>query len=231
MTNDFVSLAYTIALLVVVAGIIVALYRFLVQVISAVTLWALLGSILIAAYSYRSDLLGFGNRLLAEGVPSRQILHETTVVVGRTDGRDFAITAEINGSRVSMVLDTGARLSVLTQNDAKAANLPVELLNYTIDIDTANGRTRAAPVTLDRLAIGNVVERSVDALVARPGQLKISLLGMSFLRRLQHWELHGDRLSLVPRGAETPDQHNDLRSLRNTIISFVLGRGLINARP
>jgi aspartyl protease family protein len=220
MTNDFVSLAYTVALLVVVAGIIVTLYRLLIQAISMVTLWVLLGLILITAYSYRSELQNFGSRLLAEGAPSREISHGTTVAVARTDG-DFAITAEINGSRVTMILDTGARFIVLTQNDAKAANLPVELFNYTIDINTANGRTRVAPVTLDRFAIGSVVERSVDALVARPGQLKMSLLGMSFLSRLQHWEVNGNRLLLVPHGAGAPDQNNDLMSLRNTITSFV----------
>jgi len=220
MTSDLVSLAYTTALLVVVAGIVVTLYRFLVQAISAMTLWALLGLILTAGYSYRSELGSFGSWLLAAGGPSHELPHGTTVAVARTNG-DFAVTAEINGSRATMILDTGARLIVLTQNDAEAANLPVELLNYTIDIDTANGRTRAAPVTIDRFAIGNVVERSVNALVVRPGQLKISLLGMSFLDRLQHWEVSGDRLSLVPHAAAAPDQHNDFMNFRNTITSFV----------
>ena len=58
-----------------------------------------------------------------------------------------------------------------------------------MSIDTANGRTRAAPVTLDRLAIGGLEERSVEALVAQPGQLRTSLLGMSFLNRLQSWQV------------------------------------------
>jgi aspartyl protease family protein len=95
-----------------------------------------------------------------------------------------------------MVLDTGASAVVLTRDDAKAAGLPLEVLNYTVNIDTANGRARAAPVTLDRLAIGGLVERSVEALVAQPGQLKMSLLGMSFLNRLQSWQVSGDRLVL-----------------------------------
>jgi aspartyl protease family protein len=70
------------------------------------------------------------------------------------------------------------------------------VLKYTVNIDTANGRARAAPVTLDRIAIGGLVERSVEALVAQPGQLKMSLLGMSFLNRLQSWQVSGDRLVL-----------------------------------
>jgi aspartyl protease family protein len=85
---------------------------------------------------------------------------------------------------------------VLTQEAAKAAGLPIEVLNYTVNIDTANGRTRAASVTLDRIAIGGLTERSVPALVAQPGQLKNSLLGMTFLNRLQSWEVRGDRLRM-----------------------------------
>jgi aspartyl protease family protein len=51
-------------------------------------------------------------------------------------------------------------------------------------------------VTLDRLAVGKVTEREVPALVAQRGQLKSNLLGMSFLNRLESWEVRGDRLRL-----------------------------------
>ena len=74
--------------------------------------------------------------------------------------------------------------------------MPIEVLNYSVNIDTANGRTRAAAVTLDRLAVGSLTERSVPALVAPPGQLKNNLLGMSFLNRLESWEVRGDKLRL-----------------------------------
>jgi aspartyl protease family protein len=83
---------------------------------------------------------------------------------------------------------------VLTQEAAKAAGLPLEVLSYTVNVETANGRTRAAPVTLDRVAVGNIIELSVPALIAQPGQLRTNLLGMSFLNRLQGWEVRGDRL-------------------------------------
>ena len=106
------------------------------------------------------------------------------------------MAAQINGARVAMVLDTGASAVVLTQEAAKAAGLPLEVLTYTVNVDTANGRARAAPVTLDRLAVGGIVERSVPALIAQPGQLRTSLLGMSFLNRLESWEVRGDKLMM-----------------------------------
>jgi len=105
---------------------------------------------------------------------------------------------QVNGARIPMVLDTGASSVVLTQEAAKAAGLPLEVLNYSVNVDTANGRARAAPVTLDRMSIGGITERAVPALIAQPGQLRVSLLGMSFLNRLESWEVRGERL--VMRG-------------------------------
>ena len=85
---------------------------------------------------------------------------------------------------------------MLTQEAAKAAGLPLDFLNYSVQVETANGRTRAAPVTLDRVRVGAIEERQVSALIAQPGQLRMSLLGMSFLNRLKSSEVRGDRLLL-----------------------------------
>jgi aspartyl protease family protein len=196
-TGDFGSLAYQLALLIFLAAAVLTLFRerFAQAIISA-ALWVVVGLLLVIGYSYRYELSDVGDRVLAELIPGHVVSHGRTVEVARTGAGDFAIAADINGARVHMVLDTGASSVVLTQEDAKAAGLPIALLDYTVGIDTANGRTHAAPVTLDRIAVGGLEERSVDALVVQPGQLQTSLLGMSFLNRLQSWQVVGDRLVL-----------------------------------
>ena len=118
------------------------------------------------------------------------------VEVQRGRGGEFALRARINGVNAPMVIDTGATSVVLTYETAKAAGLPLELLNYDIDVETAGGRTKAARLTLNRLAVGKLVERSVPALVVPHGTMKTNLLGMSFLDRLEHWEVRADRLML-----------------------------------
>ena len=194
---DSVWLVYKIALLAFVgAGVLIMFRGRFVQALAAALLWIVLAVVLVVGYSYRYELHDVADRVMAELVPGHVISRGRTVEVARTVNGDFDVTAQINGARVAMVLDTGASSVVLTREDAKAAGLPLEVLAYTTNIETANGRTRAAPVTLDRLAIGGLVEHSVAALVAQPGQLKTSLLGMSFLNRLQSWEVRGDRLLL-----------------------------------
>ncbi|HEX3937393.1 MAG TPA: TIGR02281 family clan AA aspartic protease [Xanthobacteraceae bacterium] len=196
-TGEFGSLAYKIALLVFLTAAVATMFRErFTQALTAALLWVVVGLLLVIGYSYRYEINAVADRVMAELVPGHVISHGRTVEVARSNGGDFAIAAQINGARVPMVLDTGASSVVLTQNDAKAAGLPIDLLDYSVSIDTANGRTRAASVTLDRLAIGGLEEKSVEALVVQPGQLQMSLLGMSFLNRLQSWQVVGDRLVL-----------------------------------
>ena len=49
----------------------------------------------------------------------------------RGQGGEFALRAKINGVNAPMVIDTGATSVVLTYETAKAAGLPLELLNMT----------------------------------------------------------------------------------------------------
>ncbi|MGY8676506.1 TIGR02281 family clan AA aspartic protease [Bradyrhizobium sp. CB82] len=126
----------------------------------------------------------------------RTSLKTRAVEVQRGRGGEFALQARINGVPAPMVVDTGATSVVLTYETAKAAGLPLELLDYDVDVETAGGRTKAARLTLDRLAIGKLVERSVPALVVPHGTMKTNLLGMTFLDRLERWEVRADRLML-----------------------------------
>lgn len=169
--------------------------RFSHALLSAVV-WALIALILVLGYTYRFELRDVADRVLAELVPGRAATKGRTVEIARGAGGSFSVATQVNGARIAMVLDTGASAVVLTQEAARAAGLPLEVLNYSVNVDTANGRTRAAPVTLDRVSIGGITERSVPALIAQPGQLRTNLLGMSFLNRLESWEVRGDRLLL-----------------------------------
>ena len=166
------------------------------RVLESALIWVILAALLTLGYTYRFELREVADRMLAELIPGYVATKGRTVEIARGAGGGFSVGAHVNGARVAMVLDTGASAVVLTQEAAKAAGLPLEVLNYSVNVDTANGRARAAPVTLDRLSIGDITERSVPALVAQGGQLRTSLLGMSFLNRLESWEVRGDKLML-----------------------------------
>jgi aspartyl protease family protein len=193
---DLARLVVAVVFAVVVGFALLTRFRDrLSAALQSALIWVLIGLLLTIGYTYRFELQDVADRVLAELVPGHVATRGRAVeIVGR--GGSFSINAQVNGARVPMVLDTGASSVVLTQEAAKAAGLPLEMLSYTVNVDTANGRARAAPVTLEHLAIGGIVEQSVPALIVQPGQLRTSLLGMSFLNRLQSWAVRGDQLMM-----------------------------------
>jgi len=197
LRHDAGSLIVKVALAVFIGGLVLTLFRNrLAQALEALAFWTVIILLLVIGYSYRFELRNVADRVVAELMPGHVAGHGRAVEVVRRATGDFAVNVHINGVRVPMVLDTGASSVVLTQEAAKAAHLPLEVLNYTVTVDTANGQTRAAPVILDKIAVGGLIERNVPALVVKNGQLKNNLLGMSFLNRLASWEVRGNRLSM-----------------------------------
>jgi aspartyl protease family protein len=108
----------------------------------------------------------------------------------------FVASVQVNGKSVSMIVDTGASQIVLRPQDAEKAGIDTSKLNYTVPVSTANGRSMTARIRLDNVTIGPLDRQKVEALVAQPGALTQSLLGMSFLSRLRSYEFSGDFLTL-----------------------------------
>jgi aspartyl protease family protein len=187
-------------LVVMVFGAVYALfYKRIGELLRAAVFWCAFAALIFGAYSVRFQLQTIGEQALAGFMPGVMIAQASSgraVEVVRAREGDFTIKADVNGSRITMLVDTGASNVVLSADAAKAVGLPVEMLKYEVPIETANGRGRAAYVVLDRIAVGGILERKVPALVSSPGDLKTSLLGMSFLKRLESFEVRGERLVL-----------------------------------
>jgi aspartyl protease family protein len=192
-SSTSVKLAIIAALAVVVFGLFRGRFS---QAIKSILIWVAIVLALAIGYTYRFELREVADRVMAEFLPGHAATRGRMVEVARGQTGNFVVVTQVNGARMPMILDTGASSVVLTHEAAKAAGLPLEVLSYSVPVDTANGRTRAAPVTLQSIGVGGIVERDVSALIAQPGQLRQSLLGMSFLNRLERWEVRGDRLVL-----------------------------------
>lgn len=198
--NDYAALVGKIGFLVLIGGAVLTVFRErFVQAIQWTLLWVAIALLLVVAYAYRFELRDTSERVLAELVPGLPVMLGGAVEIARSRNGEFQVAAQVNGAAVPMVLDTGASAVVLTHEAAKAAGLPLDFIRYTVNIDTANGRTQAAAVTLDQIKVGGIIERGVPALIAQPGQLKTSLLGMSFLNRLDGWEVRGGKLTMRAR--------------------------------
>ncbi|MEA3469828.1 MAG: TIGR02281 family clan AA aspartic protease [Thermodesulfobacteriota bacterium] len=108
----------------------------------------------------------------------------------------FDVKAYINDYSVNLLADTGATYVILTWEDADTLGLTYDL-KFIAQVHTANGISTVAPVMLDSIEIGTIQVENVHACVAEEGKLKQSLLGMSFIGRLESFHMSGQELILV----------------------------------
>ena len=104
------------------------------------------------------------------------------------------LDAVVNGAPVHFLVDTGATMVVLSMRDAAAAGISRASLDFSIKTQTANGIGRAAPITLRELRVGQFSATDVPAAVVE--NLRISLLGQTFLKRLDSYEMRDGALTL-----------------------------------
>lgn len=121
---------------------------------------------------------------------------ENQVELQRDLDGHYYVTAEVNGRPVDFVIDTGATLIVLTQDDAARVGLDTNDLAFVGRSNTANGMVTTAPVRLDSFVIGPIEDRGIAASV-NGGELDQSLLGMSYLERFTSVEIRNGRLILT----------------------------------
>lgn len=167
-----------------------------------VLIWLIIMASLVAGYSYRQEIAAVATRVAGEILPPgdpivvEQATGERAVRLRRHPGGHFLARTTVNGTALTLLVDTGASTVVLKPADAERIGIDTSALTYSVPVSTANGTTFAAPVRLKSVAIGPLEQRDVEALIAKPGSLSENLLGMSFLKRLRSYEFSGDFLTL-----------------------------------
>jgi aspartyl protease family protein len=201
---ELAAAAFALAVIIVVAVPLARRYQGRFSLIARdLTVWTAIAAGLAALYIYRDELPGFTNDLISQVAPQETTLtvpepveSERLVRLRRQPSGHFVARALLNGEAVQMVVDTGATTIVLRSADAELIGINIAALTFTVPVQTANGSALAAPVKLQSVLVGPVGAGNVDALVAKPGTLDQSLLGMSFLSRLKSYEFSGDFLTL-----------------------------------
>ncbi|CCV06952.1 conserved membrane hypothetical protein [Mesorhizobium metallidurans STM 2683] len=199
--NDFGRLIWLGALVALIGAGLLRSGRPLGTMARSLVTWGVIVLALIAGYQYRYELQDFASRVTAGLVPGSPLAlgvedGHATVTLDKADNGHFEARIMINGAPVRAVVDTGATSTVLTAEDAQAAGFNPATLNFTIPVSTANGMARAAGVRTDELAIGGIIRKDMPVMIAAPGMLSQSLLGMNFIGSLSGFDVRGDRMIL-----------------------------------
>ena len=105
-------------------------------------------------------------------------------ILAPDSGGMYTTTGFINGISVDLVVDTGASVVFINKNVARQLGIKYKLSGEEGVAYTASGVDKIYKIKLDRVRIGDIELRNVDGAVSDSDFPVITLLGMSFLERV-----------------------------------------------
>lgn len=158
-------------------------------------------SLLAAMISPRPATVPVKHLAATRAEPTQTSEAEITSVDGlvlKADGAgQFHIEANVNGGPVQFLVDTGADVVAITEEQAAGLGLQIMPDQFQPIMQTASGTGLAARVVLDNVEIAGVRLHGVDAVVVKG--LPVNLMGQSVLKQLGSVEMKGDTMVLHPR--------------------------------
>jgi aspartyl protease family protein len=112
-----------------------------------------------------------------------QQVEKQTVRISSSQGGHHWVRGQINGRSVDFVVDTGASVVALNLSTAKRLGINYQQGERGYS-STANGVKEIRLVTLDKVAVGEIIQYNVKASVSLDDSLPVSLLGNSFLSQV-----------------------------------------------
>jgi aspartyl protease family protein len=191
--NNGAFALYYVAIIVAVASSLVAMRMPVGKMVKMLAAWVAIFAIGFVIFSFRSDFSAFGQRLKAEAMGS-SISDGKAVRIPIAEDGHFWVEAKVNGQALRFMVDSGASVTTVSTESAKAAGMPIG--TETTVVSTANGRTRAIKGWADRLQVGPI-ERT-DFPIDINEHDDTNLLGMNFLSSLSSWRVEGNYLVLQP---------------------------------
>lgn len=167
------------------------------RAMQAATIWIGVFLGITLAYSNRVELSDYYDRVRGNIHPSVALsTAQGAAELRRAWDGHYRAEAEINGVTMRLMVDTGATMVLLPYEWAEELGMDPENLDFSMPVTTANGGSTVAPVRISSIKVGPIAVFDVEAAVAHPGMLRIGLLGMSFLDKLEETSFRGDKLIL-----------------------------------
>lgn len=105
--------------------------------------------------------------------------------VWRNSAGMYTTVGSINGLPVPFLVDTGATQVAMNAGEARRLGIDYRVTGMPASVTTASGVERAWAVTLDSVTVGGLELHNVGAVVLEGSLPQQTLLGMTFLSRLE----------------------------------------------
>jgi aspartyl protease family protein len=154
------------------------------------------GAMIVAIFSPRPQPAPAvpGNETAAPAPAVQQKMTGDLTLQRAPDGH-FYTDAQVNGTTIRFLVDTGASSVALSRADAQRIGLSFGSSDFTETGEGAGGSIALKPVVLDRVTVGSMDATHVEGVIV-DGDMGISLLGQSWLKRVGTVSISDDRMVL-----------------------------------
>ena len=121
-----------------------------------------------------------------------------SVVLERSSDGHYYADAEVNGTSVHFLVDTGSSTIALSEADAKKAGINIAPEDFALIGEGASGMVRGKDMTLDRVKLGEIDQHGVKAAIIEGATT--SLLGADYLDTMDEIVIRKDEMTLRKAG-------------------------------
>jgi aspartyl protease family protein len=159
--------------------------------------WALIFGAFFVAFTLKDDFLALGRRVVGDASSQGQEVREGGEVrIRKSPDGHFWVDAEVNGTAVRFLVDSGATTTSISSETAREARVEANG-GMPVIVETANGTVSAQRGLIERLQVGTLERRNLPVHMSDAfGDMNV--LGMNFLSSLSSWGVEGQTLVLKP---------------------------------
>jgi aspartyl protease family protein len=191
--SDAPNAFYLLIWLVLIGSSLAAMRLPLAKAAKMALAWVAIFGLTFALLSFRNEFSALGSRLKAEAIGA-PIEAGGELRIPMADDGHFWVDASINSHDAPFLVDSGASVTTLSRETAKAAGIKADT-DMTF-IETANGTVRVSAARAERFEIGPIARD--DLAVQINDHDDSNVLGMNFLSSLASWRVEGRYLVLRP---------------------------------
>jgi aspartyl protease family protein len=192
-SNTMLGGVYLLMALMLVTGALMSRREPVAKLIKMALAWIVIFAAGFVLISFRDDFGYFAQRLKAEAVGTPVEQGRETRIPMSIDGH-FWVDAKVNGKDVRFLVDSGATMTTVDRDTARAAGVEVSPRADQF-VRTGNGVIRVSTGRAAELEVGGISRRDVGLQVAENDDLNV--LGMNFLSTLSRWSVEGRWLVMV----------------------------------
>ena len=165
------------------------------QAAKLASIWIAIFAVTIGIVAFHNDFRNIWSALKTRIDPEAGAVAGTTLRIPMADDGHFWVRGEVNGVSLRFLVDSGATMTSLNANDARASGIDPAGEALGMPTETANGMIVARRIAIRLLQVGPIERRNLAAMAA-PEFGETNVLGMNFLSSLHRWGVEGDVLIL-----------------------------------